>query len=164
MLCHVCWPCHGVGIGSWSSNIYTPILLVFGQRTVQAHFCSLAFISAGLQFISPHKYLYLSIPCRIPKAGRDFTGLFVLFIVQQLCHGCCDREFPGGRQGQGGTFPSGCAHGPGRSCPSLAFPEWVWSKAQSGIPSWMLRVQGICSSASPEHSEIRSCFQNIMDL
>lgn len=51
----------------------------------------------------------------------------------------------------------------GAALPSV-FPEWVWSKGRLGIPPWMLRVQRICSSASPERSEIRSCFQKIMDL
>lgn len=43
-------------------------------------------------------------------------------------------------------------------------PEWVWSEGQLGIPPWMLQVQRIRSSASPERSEIRSSFQKIMDL
>lgn len=51
--CPVCWPCHGAGIFNFNSNPPP-----FGQRTAQAHLSSLAFISAGLQFIKPHKYLY----------------------------------------------------------------------------------------------------------
>lgn len=163
-MCHVCWPCHGAGIVSWSRNIYTPIFLLLGKGQSRPISPALLSLVQGCSSSTPINIYIPSIPCRIPSPARDFTGCFVLFVVQQLCHGCSDREFPGGHQGQGGPFPSGCAPDPvGAALPSV-FPEWVWSKGCLGIPPWMLGVQRICSSASPEHSGIRSCFQKTMDL
>lgn len=93
-MCHVCRPCHGAGIVSWSRNIYTPIFLLLGKGQSRPISPALLSLVQGCSSSTPINIYIPSIPCRIPSPARDFTGCFVLFVVQQLCHGCSDREFP----------------------------------------------------------------------
>lgn len=116
---------HGAGI----------FTLLLGKRTVQAHFSSLAFISARLQLIKAHKYLYPenSLEHSKPWPLMISVGYSMLFVVQL------------GMLWQG-------------------IPLWK-CLGSFVDPSWMSRVQrDPAALPAPSTAEIRSRSQKITDL